>query len=208
MRPKLLDLFCGQGGAAAGYDAAGFEVWGVDIDPQPKYPYAFIRADALGVLRDNSFMVQFAAVHASPPCQAYSNAQKIQKRDHPELIAPVRELLQRSSLPWVIENVEGAPLIDPTMLCGAMFGMRTYRHRLFETSFPVAAPAHPEHVAPLRKMGRPRQAGEFAHYIGNFSGVQEAREDMGMLWANRDGLREAVPPAYTCHIGAALLAAL
>ncbi len=86
--------------------------------------------------------------------------------------------------------------------------MRTYRHRLFETSFPVAAPEHPEHLAPVRKMGRPRQPGEFAHYVGNFSGVQEAREDMGMPWANRDGLREAIPPRYSKFIGLQLMEVL
>lgn len=194
-------MFCCQGGAGKGYADAGFEVVGVDIEPQPKYPFPFIQADALQMLRDASFVAGFDAIHASPPCQRYSLTQRIQDNSHPDLVDPCRELLQASGLPWVIENVEGAPLLDPVMLCGAMFGLRTYRHRLFEASFSIDVPEHPQHAAPVRKMGRPRQPGEFAHYVGNFSGVQEAREDMEMPWASRDGLREAIPPAYTRLIG-------
>lgn len=203
---KLLDAFCCQGGASKGYADAGFEVTGVDIDPQPRYPYTFIQADALEYLKEHGH--EYDVIHASPPCQRFSLAQRIQDREHPDLVEPTRRLLQASGLPWVIENVEGSPLVDPVMLCGAMFGLRTYRHRLFETSFALAVPQHPQHVAPVRKMGRPRQQGEFAHYVGNFSGVQEAREDMGMLWANRDGLREAIPPAYSKFIGLWLMEAL
>jgi DNA (cytosine-5)-methyltransferase 1 len=111
-----------------------------------------------------------------------------------------------SGLPYVIENVQGAPLLDPVVLCGAMFGLRTYRHRLFEANFLIKAPAHPPHVAPTRKMGRPIRDGEFMHVVGNFSGVGTARDIMGMPWASRDGLREAIPPAYTKHIGLQLMA--
>ena len=200
---KLLDLFCCQGGASKGYADAGFEVTGVDINPQPRYPYTFIQADALEYLKGHGH--EYDAIHASPPCQRFSLAQRIQDREHPDLVEPTRRLLQLSGRPWVIENVEGAPLLDPVMLCGAMFGLHTYRHRLFEASFSLAAPPHPQHVAPVRKMGRPRQPGEFAHYVGNFSGVQEAREDMGMAWAGRDGLREAIPPAYSKFIGLQLM---
>lgn len=207
-QPRILDLFCCQGGAAAGYAAAGFEVVGVDISPQPRYPFVFIGADALDVLVDQSFLSSFDAIHASPPCQAYSNAQRIQQREHPDLIGPVREALQRIGLPWVIENVEGAPLRQPVMLCGAMFGLQTYRHRLFEASFPIEVPEHPEHAAPLRKMGRPRRPGEFAHYVGNFSGVQDARNDLDVPWMDRDGIRESIPPAYSRYIGEQLLESL
>lgn len=215
---RILDLFCGQGGAAAGYADAGFEVFGVDIEDQPRYPYAFEQGDALAVLDemvqrggDLALYGRFDAVHASPPCQLYSNAQRIQDREHPDLIAPVRDLLQRIGLPYVIENVEGAPLVDPVTLCGAMFGLkRTYRDRLFETGngFTLAQPEHPEHAAPMRKMGRRPRDGEIIHAVGNFSGVQLVREDWGVPWMNRDGIREAIPPAYTRYVGEQLAAHL
>jgi DNA (cytosine-5)-methyltransferase 1 len=208
--PRLLDLFCGAGGAAMGYHRAGFEVVGVDIVDQPNYPFEFHLDDALELLATPWFVVEdFDAIHASPPCQAFSLAQRIQDREHPELIEDTRKLLQSSGLPYVIENVEGAPLLDPTMLCGAMFpGLAVYRHRLFETSFPVNAPVHPAHIAPLRKMGRPPLPGEFMHVVGNFSGAAQARRAMGIDWMVRNELREAIPPAYTEHIGAQLLAHL
>ena len=203
MRPKLLDLFCCQGGAGTGYVEAGFDVIGVDIDPQPRYPFEFHQADAIEYAR--AHCNEFDAVHASPPCQAHTNAQKIMGNDHPDLIEPTRELLLVLGKPFVIENVPLAPLIDPVELCGAMFGLETYRHRLFETNWELTAPEHPAHVARTTKMGRPPKPGEYMHVVGNFSGVDRGREVMGMPWANRDGLREAIPPAYTQHIGEQLL---
>lgn len=212
MKHRILDLFCCQGGAAAGYAAAGFDVVGVDLDDQPRYPYEFYRADALAFLADNRDWIRrtFAAVHASPPCQGYSNTQRIQGNAHPDLVDRVRELLDWVGLPWVIENVEGAPLRDPITLCGARFGLRTYRHRLFETGgeLTLTAPAHPEHTAPLRKMGRPPRDGDMIHAVGNFSGVSLVRDDWCVPWMNRDGIREAIPPAYTEWVGARLLAHL
>lgn len=199
---RLLDLFCCQGGASHGYVQAGFEVVGVDIDPQPRYPFDFVQADALEYVAAHGR--EFDAIHASPPCQAYTNAQRIQDNDHPELVAPLRGLLVASGKPFVIENVPGAPLVDPVMLCGSMFGIATYRHRLFETNWELSAPDHPEHKARTAKMGRPARDDEFMHIVGNFSGVDRAREIMSMPWANRDGLREAIPPAFTSFIGAAL----
>lgn len=201
MRPIALDLYCCQGGASYGLDAAGFQVVGIDIEPQPNYPFPFIRADALTTLPAG-----FDFVWASPPCQAHSLAQRIQKRKHPELIEPTRAMLRASGIPYCIENVEGAPLENPITLCGAMFNLRTYRHRLFECSFPVEAPPHPEHIAPNTKMGRPPREGEFMHIVGNFSGVDHARWIMGTQWINRDGLREAIPPAFSKHIGLAAMA--
>ncbi|WP_137233618.1 DNA cytosine methyltransferase [Streptomyces sp. BPSDS2] len=207
-RLRVLDLFCCQGGAAMGYHRAGFDVTGIDLAPQPRYPFRFIQADAIDYVREHG--AEFHFIHASPPCQRYSRAQKIQHRDHPDLIAPTRAALEATGRPWVIENVEEAhrELRDPVTLCAAAFGMRTYRHRLFETggTFTFTPPRHPAHWAPLTKMGRPRAAGHFAHYVGNFSGVQEARTDMGVPWMNRDGIRECIPPAYTHHIATALLA--
>ncbi|WP_443042849.1 SAM-dependent methyltransferase [Streptomyces sp. NBC_00370] len=205
---RVLDLFSCQGGAGMGYHQAGFDVTGVDLAPQPRYPLRFVQADALGYLREHG--AEFDFIHASPPCQRYSRAQKIQGRDHPDLIAPVRAALEATGRPWVIENVEEAAgeLRSPVTLCAAAFGMRTYRHRLFETGggFSFTPPPHPAHLAPLTKMGRPRAAGHFAHYVGNFSGVPEARADMGVPWMNRDGIRECIPPAYTHWIATAVLA--
>jgi DNA (cytosine-5)-methyltransferase 1 len=143
---KLLDLFCCAGGAAEGYSRAGFEVVGVDIKPQPHYPHTFIQADALTLKRD--FMASFDAIHASPPCQSYSDLAKRNGNadEWPRLVEPVREMLIRSGLPYIIENVEGAPLLNPAVLCGTMFkDLRVLRHRLFETSFPVMVPPHGRH---------------------------------------------------------------
>jgi DNA (cytosine-5)-methyltransferase 1 len=150
-------------------------------------------------------LADFDAIHASPPCQAHSEAWRLRRNDHPKLIAPTRAALLAIIKPYIIENVPGAPLRDPVLLCGAMFGLRTYRHRLFEASWPLRAPAHPPHAAPQAKMGRPVKPGEFGQFIGNYSGAALAREVMQMPWANRDGIREAIPPAYTEHIGRQLL---
>lgn len=205
MKPKLLDLYCGQGGAGMGYHRAGFDVVGVDINPQPRYPFEFIQASALMFLMEHGS--EFDAIHASPPCQAYTNAQKINKNKHPELIAPTRNLLLELGLPFVIENVPGAPLVAPVELCGAMFGLGTYRHRLFEDGnwFIKLAPEHPKHSFPTVKMGRRPEPGQMMHVVGHFSGVAQARVAMGIDWMSRDGLREAIPPAYTEFIGKQLI---
>jgi DNA (cytosine-5)-methyltransferase 1 len=231
-RPKLLDLYCCQGGAGMGYHRAGFEVFGVDLDHQPHYPFAFAQRDALAVLRAllegkavgfhggsaryRKFeLADFDAIHASPPCQRRTKAQKIMNNEHPALIAPTRELLIATGLPYVIENVvpeddelDDDPLIDPIMLCGAMFELETYRHRQFETNWRAAVPEHRAHLAKNTKMGRPPVDGEYMHIVGNFSGVDRAREIMDMPWATRDGLREAIPPAYAEFVGAQLLDAI
>jgi DNA (cytosine-5)-methyltransferase 1 len=209
----MVDLYCCQGGASMGYHRAGFDIVGVDINPQPRYPFKFIQADALAFLMEYGH--EFAGAHASPPCQARTPAQKIQGNTHPNLIAPTRGLLKSLRIPYVIENVvpENAaldpdPLVDPVTLCGAMFGLRTYRHRQFESNFPIDVPEHPEHRARTTKMGRPPVDGEFMHVVGNFSGVDEAKAAMGIDWMTRDGLRESIPPAYTEHIGRQLIAQL
>jgi DNA (cytosine-5)-methyltransferase 1 len=205
-RPKLLDLFCCQGGASMGYHHAGFDVVGVDIEAQPHYPFKFWQRDALRFLK--SYGRYFDAVHASPPCQAFTNAQKIQKNPHPDLVGPVRELLDDLGKPYIIENVPGAPLRPDVILCGSMFGLQTYRHRIFESNVAITAPEHPEHVAKTTKMGRRPRPGEFMHVVGNFSGVEQAKKAMGIDWMTRDGLRESIPPAYTEHLGAQLLEAV
>lgn len=203
---RLLDLYCCQGGAAMGYYRAGFEVLGVDLFPQPRFPFKFIQANALDL---DGWIDGVDAIHASPPCQGYSDCQRIRGRAHSKLIAATREMLAATGLPYVIENVPGArgELIDPVMLCGAMFpALRTYRHRYFETNWPLTVPLHPQHVAPQVKMGRAPKPGEWVQAVGNFSGAAEAREAMGIDWMNRDGLRECIPPAYTEWIGQQLMA--
>jgi DNA (cytosine-5)-methyltransferase 1 len=203
---KVLDLYCGAGGAAKGYADAGFDVVGVDILPQANYPFRFIQTDALSFLKDGIDWFQdgtstFDLIHASPPCQAYSYTQRIRGNDHPDLIDETRKLLIESGVPYVIENVLGAPLIDPVTLCGNYFGLRTYRHRLFETSWHLPQPPHKKHEAKNAKMGRPPQEGEFIHVAGNFSGVKEARKAMGIDWMTRNELKQSIPPAYTKYIG-------
>src|SRR3990167_5832997 len=132
MAMRLLDLFCGAGGAAMGYHRAGFDVVGVDINPQPRYPFEFHQADALTFPLDG-----FDAIHASPPCQAYTAMRRLGKNagsNAPELVDPIRSRLVGSGVPWVMENVVGSPLLNPLMLCGSSFGLGVQRHRLFEGS--------------------------------------------------------------------------
>lgn len=209
-RPRLLDLFCGQYGAGWGYHLAGFDVTGVDIRPIRLRPEGvrFIHGDALEYLAGHG--QEYDAIHASPPCRAYSNARNSAPRRyvHPDLVAPVREALRATGRPYVIENVPGAPLEDAVLLCGAMFGLQTYRHRLFEASWDLgaSAPCHPAHGARTARMGRRAVEGEFHSFVGNFPGLNVARDVMGMGWANQDGIRQAVPPVYTRWVGADLLA--
>jgi len=203
VRPKLLDLFCKAGGAAMGYHRAGFDVIGVDIEPQKNYPFTFIHGDAIEYLKKNGW--KFDVIHASPPCQAYSNAAKIMKRKHQDLIEATRNAMPAK--PWVIENVEGSPLINPITLCGSMFALGTYRHRLFESSIRLVTPHHSPHIKRTTKMGRRPVDGEMMHVVGNFSGVADARVAMGIDWMTRDELREAIPPAYTEYIGRQLASA-
>ncbi len=204
---RILDLFCGAGGASMGYHDAGFDVVGVDINPQRHYPFEFHQGDALKFLLQH--WQEFDAFHASPPCQAWTLAQRIQGNEHPDFVTSTRAAFELIGKPWAIENVEGAPLRKPITLCGGMFhGLSVYRHRLFESNVQIAAPTHRKHLAPLRKMGRMPEPGDFMHVVGNFSGVAQARLAMGISWMTRDELREAIPPAYTEHIGRQLMAQL
>jgi len=213
---KLLDLFCCAGGAAAGYSRAGFEVVGVDIDPQPHYPFTFIQADALALKR--SFISSFDAVHASPPCQSYSDLAKRNGNadEWPRLIEPVRDMLVRSGIPYIIENVDGAPLLNPAVLCGTMFkGLRVLRHRLFETNFPLLVPPHGRHpkchTFDKRKAhyGKTDDMRDFVSVNGGGNcSIVAARDAMGIDWMNKGELNEAIPPAYTRFIGEQLMAQL
>jgi DNA (cytosine-5)-methyltransferase 1 len=209
-RPRLLDTFCCQGGASMGYHLAGFEVVGVDIAPQPRYPFTFIQAEAVDFIREHG--AEFDFIHASPPCQHDSDCQRIQGNAHPDLIGPTRAALESTGRPWVIENVRGAlpKLRGPVMLCGPMFGVETYRHRYFEAGGRLHLPQlpHTAHVIPQAKMGRPILPGHYGQFVGNFSGVTLARKVMGVEWMNRDGIRECIPPTYTEWLGRSFLAAL
>ncbi|MEV7519422.1 SAM-dependent methyltransferase [Streptomyces sp. NPDC091371] len=209
-RPRLLDAYSCQGGAGMGYHRAGFEVTGVDKDTQPRYPFGFDQAEAVTFIR--TFGTGFDFIHASPPCQHDTDCQRIQNNTHPDLIGPTRDALDSTGRPWVMENVRGAAhkLHRPVMLCGAMFGLKTYRHRYFETGggFTLPQLPHPAHTAPQAKMGRPIPDGWYGQFVGNFSGVALARQVMDVPWMNRDGIRECIPPAYAQWIGAQALAQL
>ena len=193
-----------------GYSRAGFDVVGVDIDPMPHYPFEFIQADAIELLGDVDFLLSFDAIHASPPCQRYSAMTKRwgKEDEHPDFVPIVREVFGLLDIPWVIENVEGAPLVDPTTLCGSMFGLKVRRHRLFETSFPVVQPAC-EHKSQGRVVGVYGHPGGSSKRDGiKFGGVDTWREAMDIDWMTADELAEAIPPAYTEYIGRALLEVL
>jgi DNA (cytosine-5)-methyltransferase 1 len=203
-RPVALDLCCKAGGAGMGYWLAGYDMVGVDIEPQKRYPFRFIQADALTFP-----LTGFDLIHASPICKDYSATAVLNDASYPRQIEAFRDRLASSGIPYVIENVPGAPLRSPVVLCGAMFpGLRVYRHRLFEASFRIPAPPEPEHRWPLAKMGRPVRPGEFMQPVGHFSDVAAARAAMGIVWMVRDELAQAIPPAYTLHVGRAALAVL
>jgi DNA (cytosine-5)-methyltransferase 1 len=210
-RPVLLDLFCGAGGAARGYVEAGFEVVGIDHRPQPRYPYRFIQGDAL----DRALWPECDVIHASPPCQRYSQASKRWKgcaEAHPDLVGPTRFALGGSGRPFIIENVPGAPLIDPIMLCGSMFGLGVRRHRLFESSasLPLTAPACDHASQPPRYWiydhGR-WYLSPVAHVFGHGGGKSKGDwpEAMGIDWMVNRELAQAIPPAYTRYIGGQIL---
>jgi len=212
-KPRLLDLFCCAGGAGVGYSRAGFEVVGVDISPQPHYPLPFVQTDALDL--DPKFVASFDAIHASPPCQSYSDLAKRNANADawPRLIEPVREMLIRSGLPYVIENVDGAPLINPIVLCGTMFPeLRVLRHRLFEANFAMVPPPHKKHpkvhTFDKRKshFGKTDEWKDFVQVTGGGNcTLAAAREAMGIDWMTKGEINESIPPAYTEFIGNELM---
>lgn len=215
MKPRLLDLFCGAGGCAVGYERAGFEVVGVDVERQPNYPGRFYHGDALEVLErliagdDPGWPAgEFDAIHASPPCPVHSSLNGWSGDSTSlDLIPQTRELLQATGLPYVIENVPGAPLEGPVQLCGQALGLRVRRHRLFECSFSVMVPQcqHPEPPVIVvggsigRKVFDPRRKAIAPSF-------EEALEVMETPWMKRrQEVVNAIPPRYTEHIGGYLM---
>lgn len=204
---RILDLFCGAGGAGMGYHRAGFEVVGVDISPQPRYPFEFIQADALDYLKKHG--QEFDAIHASPPCQGYSSITP-DKSKHVYLIAPIREILKTTGKPYVIENVPGARkhLHNPLLLCGTMFGLNVIRHRYFETHPALwFTPYSCSHQKKAVKCGRtPDRLSQYHSIAGHFPDMDYAKDAMGIDWMKRHELAQAIPPAYTEWIGKELIA--
>lgn len=199
---RILDLYCKAGGASMGLHRAfpDAEIVGVDIEPQPRYPFTFIRHDAMTFNLDG-----FDFIWSSPPCQRYSNMTRRWKgrnRNHPDLIAPTRDRLIRSGKTYVIENVIGSPLIDPVLLCGSMFGLKVRRHRLFETSFFILRPMKCNHRIAGRVVGVYGHAGGRSHRDGiSFQGTNGWRDAMGIDWMTGNELAEAIPPAYSEWVG-------
>lgn len=187
---RLLDLYCGPGGACAGYMQAGFAVTGVDRTPQPRYPGTFVQADALEYLAQHGG--DYAAISASPPCQHYANVTRWQGKqdDHPDLLPATIAMLQQIGIPWIVENVPEAPLRQDVLLCGSMFGLRIKRHRVFMVSWPLYSllpDCQHEGLLPFMHKGERAYA-----------------DAMGCHWMNKTEAREAIPPAYTAWLGCLL----
>lgn len=215
-RPVILDIFCGAGGAGVGYNRAGFDVVGVDIDPQPDYPFTFVQMDAMDFLAVAN-TDEVAAIHASPPCQGYctltsgTNAGRTAK---PKMVEVVREILDGIGKPYVIENVQGSDVRRDLTLCGEMFGLGVIRHRYFELGgWSATPPAHVKH------RGRVRGWRHGTYYDGPYlavhgegggkGSVEEWQAAMGIDWtASRKSIAEAIPPAYTEWIGRQLMEVL
>ncbi len=216
-RPRLLDLFCGAGGAAMGYHRAGFDIVGIDIAPQPHYPFEFVQADALDYLAEH--WRRFDAAHASPPCQGYLNLGAVNRAlgrdyDHPQLIADTRRLLIATGLPYVIENVQDArrALRHPVRVCGTGLGLPIRRHRMFESNAEIVGVpcAHhrftePRYWTSWRPNGE-RRLSTVVQVYGNAGGRDEWPAAMGIDWMTAAEMVEAIPPAYSEHIGRQLIA--
>lgn len=200
-KPRCLDLYCKAGGASAGYALAGFDVTGVDIEPQKRYPFRFVQGDALEYVEAHGH--EYDLIAASPPCQAHTSLQGRWGREYPDLIAATRAALIATGKPYVIENVVGAPLLNPLMLCGSMFGLTIIRHRLFECSpqiwWPPFICSHPRGAVGRR--GHRGKDREWITVTGHFSDVPLAQRVMEISWMTQEELAQAIPPAYTRWIG-------
>lgn len=204
---KLLDGFSGAGGCSMGYYLAAkelgidIEITGVDINPQKNYPFKFIQADIFDI-----DLSEFNFIHMSPPCQAYSVLSGLTTQDYPMLIPAVRNMLIASGKDYVIENVYGAldHMINPIMLCGTLFNLKVFRHRLFECNFHVTQPEHKSHKEldnyTLCKQGKMPNEGDYMTVTGNFAGIKYASKAMGIDWMLGKELSQAIPPAYTKYI--------
>jgi DNA (cytosine-5)-methyltransferase 1 len=212
MKPRLLDLFCGAGGASMGYHGAGFEVVGIDIKPQPHYPFEFHQADALTYPLDG-----FDVIHASPPCQRYSRIGCVHgvRENYPDLLEETRNKLLSSGRPWIIENVPDSKLKNSFTLCGSTFDLKAIgaidgicrqlrRHRLFQSNILIMTNTCRHEGEPIGVYGRggPQRATRNRGYMG---GKRERIEAMGIDWMDAAELSNAIPPAYTEFIGKQLL---
>ncbi len=203
---KLLDLYCGVGGASVGYARAGFEVTGIDLKHGKRYPYTYVRADVLEVIKDIDYLRQFDVIHASPPCQTHSITQHLRNAQGKstskiDLIPQTRQSLIESGVNYIIENVPGSPLINPVQLCGSSFGLKVRRHRLFESNMPIKGS-----ICNHKLQGRPVGVyGSLNDEIPNggktATTIDEARKAMDMDWAIWTELVEAIPPAFTQYLG-------
>jgi DNA (cytosine-5)-methyltransferase 1 len=203
---KLLDLYCGVGGASAGYYKAGFDVTGIDLKHGRRYPYKYIKGDVLLYLQDLDFLRSFDIIHASPPCQTHSITQHLRNAQGKstsklDLIPQTRAALIASGKPYVIENVPGSPLINPIQLCGSSFGLRVRRHRLFESNMKLTG-------STCNHKGQGRPVGVYGSLNDQIpkggktaTTIDEGRDAMGMPWAIWTELVEAIPPAYSEYIG-------
>lgn len=222
-RPVLVDLCCKAGGASRGYADAGFEIVGIDVDPQPRYPYRFIRADLRDLTAADLHELGAVAVHASPPCKVHTTLKAFAGEHHENLIPHTRALLRSTELPYVIENVPGAPLLTPVTLCGSMFDLGVRRHRLFEANWDLMQPAcrHAEQDAasPLYPVKRYHSGapvitpspviGVYGRGQGLGPGEVELwKQAMGIDWMIRDELSQAIPPAYSRYVGEQLMASV
>jgi DNA (cytosine-5)-methyltransferase 1 len=203
---KLLDLYCGVGGASAGYYKAGFDVTGIDLKHGRRYPYKYIKGDVLLYLQDLDFLRSFDIIHASPPCQTHSITQHLRNAQGKstsklDLIPQTRAALIASGKPYVIENVPGSPLINPIQLCGSSFGLQVRRHRLFESNMKLTGSLC-DHKAQGRPVGVYGSLNDQIPKGGRTATtIYEGRDAMGMPWAIWTELVEAIPPAYSEYIG-------
>ena len=203
---KLLDLYCGVGGASAGYNKAGFDVTGIDLKHGKRYPYKYIKGDVLLYLQDLDFLRSFDIIHASPPCQTHSITQHLRNAQGKstsklDLIPQTRAALIASGKPYVIENVPGSPLINPIQLCGSSFGLQVRRHRLFESNMKLTGSVC-DHKAQGRPVGVYGSLNDQIPRGGKTATtIDEGRDAMGMPWAIWTELVEAIPPAYSEYIG-------
>lgn len=224
-RPVALDLYCCAGGAAMGYYRAGFDVLGVDINPQPRYPFKFVQGDAIQFVREHGH--KFAFIHASPPCQKFSKTRTLHTNDsHPDLVEETREALRETGKPYIIENVVGAPLIDPLVLCGTEFDLvapdvdgvplKLLRHRLFESNMLLEGNGGCRHDPSIQTASvygagggwTPKHRDSPTRRGGYVPHTDVCRALLGVDWTNKHELSQVIPPVFTEHLGRQVLAQL